>query len=203
MIFALALLASGCTGLDSAVPVGENRATGAKALPARFATSKSFIVESRYLVLPVGLEGSKVLMIPSSFSVVGAADLDLEVVDLQTGEHHRVFGKPASLQAWQLSFRNDEHGALRFTNLLILEARTKDANADGQLTWEDPVLLYGYDLAKHELFPILPENTSFLDCNAMDDRLILTLETGGGKVSVYTYSPSTREGHFVVEGLSP
>lgn len=203
IIFTLALLMSGCVGLNPGVPTRDGRASGIKPLPTRFSTHNSFIVENRFLVLPVGLQGTKVFEIPSSISVVGNADLNLEVIDLQSGEHHRVFTQPALLEGWRPSFRDHENNVLRFPGLLILEARTQDANGDGKLTWEDPLLLYGYDLTKHDLFSIVPENTLFLKCQPVNDRLILTLGAAEGKVSIYAYNPLAREGRFIVQGLLP
>jgi len=127
--------------------------------------------------------------------------LDLEVIDLQTGEHHRVFNKSVALERWNLSFRAPEQ--LRFPGILIIEARTMDANHDGKLTWEDPIKLYGYDLGKHDLFPILPENYSLAKCMPVEDKLILTLGAADGQVSIYAYAPQTRAGRFVVEHLKP
>ncbi len=213
-VFMLSLLVSGCAGVNPGVPTGERRSPGAKPLPVQFSTYSSFVVENRFLILPVGLE-PKALFDKSSSSNGGGDHLNLQVVDLQTGEHHRVFGKPVALTRWTMSFQGGEEArswrmpleareevSLRFPGILILEARTDDTNHDGMLTSEDLVQLYGYDLAKHELFSILPEKTTFLRSQPVGDRLVLILGAAGG-VSIYTYTPSSRQGRFVIEGLLP
>lgn len=204
---------SGCAGVDRGTVAEHGRLPQAKPPAARYSTHDSFIIEDRFLVLPLATAGKTVF--EKSSSCGSSGHVDLEVIDLQSGDHHRAFGRPVALERWGLSFQAHEQqgigyvspcstdGKLRFPDMLILEARTEDANRDGKLTWEDPLALYGYDLARHELFPISPEKASVLKCQIVGDGLILTL--GGAKdgVSIYRFTAATRQGRMIVENLVP
>lgn len=208
-------VSAGCTSWDRGIPSEEVAAQGAKPLPVRFSNDRSMVVEDRFFVLPVVSEPSKMIAVSSFSSYGGSETLDLVIVDLQTGDHGRVFGRPVALQDWSISVSRgaqsaysdratpSAEGELRFPGMLVLRARTQDANGDGRLNWEDPLLLYGYDLASRQLFSILPDQTSLLDCRAFRDQLLLTLLAADGSTAIYLYSPADRQGRFVAQGLRP
>lgn len=209
------LLLAGCASTDPGVPSDETRLPEAKRLELDYSTYGSMVLEERYLVLPLR-DAPKSAMEKSSFSSGVSGVLDLEVVDLQTGDHHRVFGRPVAMGDWDLSFPPESSevlpyarrsqtppSTLRFAGILILQARTKDLNGDATLNYHDPLGLYGYDLVRHELFSILPADATFLDCRPLGSRLIITIPGPDRALSIYAYVPESREGRFIVENLKP
>jgi hypothetical protein len=215
-----ACMFAGCHAFDQGIPSEQRQADAAKAPKTALSTDSSFIVEHRYLFLPITLDddgkdklyGASAMVVGSAWSGFGSGGysrqwVNIEVVDLSSGKHCRVFERLVALDTWDLSLpsREESQGpGLRFPGLLFLRARTEDANGDGQLNWKDPVWVFVYDLNRQELRRISPDDYNVVRCIWNEQTLIINARRmGSDELAVYAYEPQTGQGRFIVQGLRP
>ncbi len=202
---------TGCTSPGrsnggSSVQAGK---TDAARVESRLETTGSYLVDGRYLIIPVSprdkaLKSSYAGSYVDGFSwyglsyskIYGAYQfVNLVVVDLEKREPFHVFDHPVVLGEWQCSLTRAGGGAigeenqirsgsregyvLRFAGRLLLPARVDDADGDGRITSRDPSRLYLYDLASRSMRPITPPGHELANLHIEGDRLTVVLEKPG------------------------
>ena len=131
--------------------------------------------------------------------------LNLEVVDLETNAHMRVFDHQVAMGYWQQSIRGDPLTSLYFTGVLILPARVEDTDQDGKITSHDASALYRFDLAERRRRRISPEGYHVSSFFFQSDQIVLFLlqEPEREETSVYVYTPAMDRGKLVAQALKP
>jgi hypothetical protein len=205
---------AGCVVQERGVPSPAASPSGGRPLRTEFACAQYQLVADRYLLLPVALERDPKEEFKSVFGLAsyswsglsGGTLVNLEIVDLTDGAHHRVFDHPVALGEWGRSFRSGHPDSeLCFAGLLVLQARAVDANGDREIDWRDPVWICTYDLGKAELRRVSPEARDVTSCRLYGDAIVMTVRRDyrDRNESVYVYRPGTGTGAFVVEDLVP
>lgn len=213
------LACAGCNMFERGVPSAERNPAAAQKLKTAF-SARDVLVNDRFLLLPVVLDSDKKEEFPMMVGLVSGASwsgfssgswgyeraVNLEVVDLVSGEHHRVFKNPVALGRLDLSFEHEQlGGSLHFPNFLILEARTTDADGDKEINSRDPIWVFTYDLQKHALRQVSPEGRDVVKCGRVGDALVMTTrkDPRDAAIAIYLYRPAAGEGRFVVQDLAP
>ncbi|MCH8805842.1 MAG: hypothetical protein IH986_07120 [Planctomycetes bacterium] len=213
-MLALAITIGGCAyDGDLSIPVDT-----AEPFKASFSANQARIVDDRYALLPIVTKRSQSVSIFSGrtlisgsawsgfgFSSAGNLQLNLEVVDLETNAHMRVFDRQVALGHWQQWTRRDPLNRLHFTSVLILLARVEDTDQDGKITSRDASALYRFDLAERRRRRISPEGYHVSSFFFQSDQIVLFLlqEPKREETSVYVYTPATDKSRFVAQALKP
>lgn len=212
-VFAFSTLAGCASNQATSVPTDPNN-------PAliQWSPSNARLVGDRYLLLPLELPPNNRGFMAGSFMISGGSwsgggyasysggwCTNLEIVDLQTGNHHRIFDSPAAIGPWAASSFTANPSQLIYENLLILPARTADANADKRLDGDDPMWIFLYDLSNQSLLRASPEAFIVDRFITTADAILMILRNyqAPKQIAVYVYEVKTRSGRFVADGLRP
>lgn len=190
-------------------------------IPSKLANDRCVTIESRYVVIPIVAERSDIDRIYAVGAVSGSAwsglgfggfsnecyVLNLEVIRLDTRLNRRVFDRQVAIGSWRMSFAyvGESNCTLRYSDILLLPARTIDANGDGRITQLDPSILYSYKLSTGSLQRISPEGYHLASAQLLSDRIAMVLEKQADRrtTSVYVYYPEKRSGDFVTDSITP
>ncbi|HKQ49029.1 MAG TPA: hypothetical protein VJZ71_13245 [Phycisphaerae bacterium] len=210
-----AINVNGCSNPTHAI-----RTDSLEPIKARLNDDDSILVQGKYLILPIEAEANEIEKVYGSAVFSGSCwsgtdfgglwgslyTLNLEVVELETNGHHRVFDRQVALGSWRMSLEGTGSGYyLRYPDQLILPARTSDVNKDGFITKNDPVWLFLYDIKKHQTTKISPQGYHVGKVDLLPDRIVMVVqpENDRNKSAVYGYEPQKGEGRLIVEGMTP
>ncbi len=213
---------SGCWQQARGVPLDNQ-----DPITATFAAQKLRLVD-HYLVLPVTAErkksdgrffslgsssGGSAVFSGSAWSGPGFdrfTAFDFEVVELDSGQHFRVFSRYVAAALWNDASYSEKRGTgnaerLRFAGQLILSARTQDVDGNGYIDAKDPIWMYSYDLLARKLQRISPEGYHLLNAHLHGDQILMVLckQDHRKSTAAFSFSPSTKLGEFKVEGMMP
>ncbi len=198
LVLAAVSVTAGC-GLPAHVLPADEAAAGK--IKSELKAGRSFIVNERFLILPVGWDDSEgqqslfnvgSLAIKSSawsqsawalgsdFAQISSSVLNLIVVDLDTGGRQRVFDHHVAAWVHPFTFRPQADGDARqqasvprYPGLLILIARTQDTNADKQIDHRDSEWLFVYDVRGGKLKRISPQGYRVEHMRLLVDTLLV------------------------------
>lgn len=212
-VFFLLASLGGCLEPSAKIP-----AQTAEPLKAHFDYSDSAIADRKYVLIPIRADEAEFdkvygsMVFSSScwsgtcFGKLGSPSaLNLEVIELDKHEHHRVFDRQVALGSWRMSFDIKDDQRLLFADQLILPARTTDSDKNGTITSKDSVYLYFYDLKKHQTRMVSPAGYHVADVKLLTDQVVVTVEPENDhtRSALYVYDPAKDQGNFVVENLTP
>jgi len=218
-----------CISQELRIPTGNRHP-----LRAQFQAARTSVIEGRHLLIPIELEQSKhddkvsfgsLSYSPSAWLGFWSGSgyynssrvLNLEIVDLSSTSHHRVFDRQVAVGTWEASFLTsqeprrepsqdgNEGERLRYPGLLILSARCEDSNTDKVIDRMDAGVVFAYSLDKHELRRLSPASFNIEGLHARSKDIVMVLRdtrTPYG-MAVYECDPHSGTGKFVVQGLVP
>jgi hypothetical protein len=216
-----------CTALTGCVYNAGGRpvpANNEKPVKAGFEIGQAEVIDERFMLLPVDLEGDKfkfastsVFVSPSAWSGSSFGSyhhdqaVNIVIADLADGTAHHLFDRPVAIGGWGLSYIPDSKPKLRFADTILFYARTSDLDKDNYLTDEDPLWLYRYSLSQRRLKRISPPGYQVVRTHPFDTYILLTLvrkttkttTQPTGHLSIYRYHVDSDQGKMVIEDLKP
>jgi hypothetical protein len=148
-------------------------------------TSRTIVLENRYLLVPIGFESDTGKSVSFSFtktylgsawsggSYSGSLDdagmcANLEMIDTTGNEHKRLFDGHVAVVGWKYGTVGDparhrpknqsktSSNTAAFPGLLFILARTEDSNKDNVLDGADDLIAYSYALEGQKLTRLSP-----------------------------------------------
>jgi hypothetical protein len=155
----------------------------------------------------------------SGFPLSGTA-LNFTVVDLESGAKQRIFDHPVAASVhpstfirtaetnksednWSSRMARQHDPDLRFAGLLILIARTQDANSDKQIDYRDSAWLYAYDVSGGKLKRVSPPGYRVEYMRLLKDIILVFMSPESAPVgntstlAIYKYDPKTDKGELI------
>jgi hypothetical protein len=191
-------LLGGCSLPTHVLPADEAAASKIK---SELKAGRSFIVNERFLILPVSWDDSEgqqsvfsvgplaikpsawsqsAWVLSSDFAQISSSVLNLIVVDLDSGGRQRVFDHHVAAWVHPFTFKPQADGDAgqqasvpRYPGLLILIARTQDTNADKQIDHRDSEWLFVYDVRGGKLKRISPQGYRVEHMRLLVDTLLV------------------------------